>query len=173
MFFGQKTPFSAKKFPFSETDRPWRGGVPPFSVNFFPLTFRQNLVRGGPGGGGYPPNRKFPCLGFLNPSLTQKPFWMSPKVVLHRPSLIWGQIQKLEYLDSYKDELPWKATGYLTCKAKSTQPFPSPAFPSSNLQVLLLHLTRLNSYCVFLILGLFQNLTGYDLCWKFRNIIMN
>ena len=57
VFLGQKTPFSAKKFPFSETDRPWRGGVPPFSVNFFPLTFRQNLVRGGPGGG-YPPQRK-------------------------------------------------------------------------------------------------------------------
>ena len=60
-----------KKFPFSETDRPWRGGgVPPFSVNFFPLTFRKILVRGGPGGGGYPPNGKFPCLGFLTPSLT-------------------------------------------------------------------------------------------------------
>ena len=26
------------------------GGVPPFSVNFFSLTFRKNLVRGGPGG---------------------------------------------------------------------------------------------------------------------------
>ena len=33
--FGQKTTFSAKKFPFSEMDRPWRGGGTPFSVNFF------------------------------------------------------------------------------------------------------------------------------------------
>ena len=48
------------------------GDITPFSVNFFPLTFRKNLVRGGPGGGGgYPPNGKFPCLGFLNPSLTK------------------------------------------------------------------------------------------------------
>merc|ERR1719490_651631 len=28
------------------------GGFPPFSVNFFRLPFRKNLVRGGPGGGG-------------------------------------------------------------------------------------------------------------------------
>ena len=53
------------------------GGVPPFSVNFFPLTFRKNLVRGGPGGGGgYPPNGKFPCLGFLNPSLSPKQLFL-------------------------------------------------------------------------------------------------
>ena len=46
-----------EKIRFSEMDRPWRGGgEPPFPVNFFPLTFRKNLVRGGPG-------------GFLNPSL--------------------------------------------------------------------------------------------------------
>jgi len=78
VFFGQKSPFSAKKFPFSETDRPWRGGVPPFSVNFFPLTFRKILVRGGPGGGGgggYPPNGKFPCLGFLTPPLKVPWIW--------------------------------------------------------------------------------------------------
>ena len=49
VFFGQKPPFSAKKNPFSETDCPLRGGgVPPFSVNFFPLTFQKYLVRGGP-----------------------------------------------------------------------------------------------------------------------------
>ena len=53
---------------FLETDRLLWGGTPPFSVKKFPLTFRQNLVRGGPGGGD-PPNGKFPCLGFLNPSL--------------------------------------------------------------------------------------------------------
>ena len=65
VFFGQKSPFSAKKFPFSETDRPWRGGgVPPFSVNFFPLTFRKILVRGGPGGGGTPPTESFRAWGF-------------------------------------------------------------------------------------------------------------
>ena len=41
------------------------GGVPPFSVNFFPLTFRQNLVRGGPGGGaGTPPTESFRACGF-------------------------------------------------------------------------------------------------------------
>ena len=35
---------------------PWRGGgVPPFSVNFFPLGFREPPVRGG--GGGTPPFR--------------------------------------------------------------------------------------------------------------------
>ena len=46
------------------------GGGTPFSVNFFPLTFRKILVRGGPGGG-YPSNGKFPCLGFLNPPLSE------------------------------------------------------------------------------------------------------
>ena len=36
VFFGQKSPFSAKKIPFSETDRPWRGGgYPPFPLTFF------------------------------------------------------------------------------------------------------------------------------------------
>ena len=36
---------------------PWReGGVPPFSVNFFPLGFREPTVRGG-GRGGTPPFR--------------------------------------------------------------------------------------------------------------------
>ena len=27
------------------------GGDPPFPLSFFPLTFRKNRVRGGPGGG--------------------------------------------------------------------------------------------------------------------------
>ena len=48
---GKNTVFGEKKNPFSETDHLLRGGVPPFSVNFFPQTFRKNLVRGGPGGG--------------------------------------------------------------------------------------------------------------------------
>ena len=38
----------------------------------------------------------------------------------------------------------------------------SPALPSSNLQLLLLHLPPLNISCVFLFLCLFQNLTGDD-----------
>ena len=51
-------PFLAQKIPLSATDYPLRGeggGVPPFSVNFFPLTFWENLVHDGPGGEGeYP-----------------------------------------------------------------------------------------------------------------------
>ena len=35
---------------------PWRGGVPPLPVNFFPLGFREPTVRGG-GEGGTPPFR--------------------------------------------------------------------------------------------------------------------
>ena len=38
---GPKTVFIAQKTPFSA-----------LSVNFFPLTFRENVVRDGPGGGG-------------------------------------------------------------------------------------------------------------------------
>ena len=40
--------------------------VPPFPLS--PLTFRENLVRGGPGG-------KFPWLRFLNPLLTEGGIW--------------------------------------------------------------------------------------------------
>ena len=43
------------------------GGVPPFSVNFFPLGFREPTVRGG---GGYPP---FP--------LRKNPLKIGPKKV--------------------------------------------------------------------------------------------
>ena len=51
MFFGQKTPFLATKFLFSATDCPLRGGEYPLplSINFFPLTFRENVVRDGLG----------------------------------------------------------------------------------------------------------------------------
>ena len=42
------------------------GGEPPFSVNFFPLTFRKILVRGGPGGGGVPPQRKVSVPGVFD-----------------------------------------------------------------------------------------------------------
>ena len=41
------------------------GGVPPFSVNFFPLTFRKNLVCGGPGG--VSPQRKVSVPGVFEP----------------------------------------------------------------------------------------------------------
>ena len=57
--------------------------------------------------------------------------------------------------------IAWKALEYFACKAKSTQSFPSPAFPSSNLQLLLLHLPRLNSFCAFLILALRPKHKGF------------
>ena len=70
VFFGQKSPFSTKKFPFSETDCPWRG-YPPFPLTF-PANFSEKSRPWRPRGrgGGDPPNGKFPCLGFLNPSLS-------------------------------------------------------------------------------------------------------
>ena len=74
-FLGKKRRFRRKNFRFPKRTVRGGGGVPPFSVNFFPLTFRKILVRGGPGGG-YPPNGKFPCLGFLTPSLNR--FAISP-----------------------------------------------------------------------------------------------
>ena len=40
------------------------GGVPPFSVNFFPLTFWENVVRDGPGGGGTPLTDNFRDWGY-------------------------------------------------------------------------------------------------------------
>ena len=44
------------------------GGVPPFSVKKFPLTFWKNLVRGGPRGrGGVPPQRKVSVPGVFEP----------------------------------------------------------------------------------------------------------
>ena len=49
-FLGKKRRFRRKNFCFwSRTVR--ERGVPPFSVNFFSLTFRENVVRDGPGGG--------------------------------------------------------------------------------------------------------------------------
>ena len=44
------------KTPGTETFRGGGRGVPPFSVNFFPLGFREPTVRGG-GEGGTPPFR--------------------------------------------------------------------------------------------------------------------
>ena len=70
----------------------------------------------------------------------------------------WIENNILTCLDICKYELHWKSMEYLTCKFKTTLPFPSPAFPSSNLQLLLLHFAPINSCCAFLILGLFQNL---------------
>ena len=61
--------------------------------------------------------------------------------------------------DSWQYDVQWKEIEYLTCKVKHTQPFPSPASSFTNL----LHLACFNSCSVFLIIGLFQNLTGYDL----------
>ena len=74
VFWAKIAVFGEKISVFGNGSSVEGGGVPPFSVNFFPLTFRKILVRGGPGGGGYPPNGKFPCLGFLNPSLTRTNF---------------------------------------------------------------------------------------------------
>ena len=51
-FLGKKRRFRQKNFRFwSRTVHEGGGGVPPFSVNFFSLTFRENVVRDGPGGG--------------------------------------------------------------------------------------------------------------------------
>ena len=63
MFLGKRRRFWRKNVRFWK--QTVRGGGTPFSVNFFPLTFRKNLVRGGPGGGG-----GTPPTGFLKPSLT-------------------------------------------------------------------------------------------------------
>ena len=72
VFWAKNAVFGEKISVFGNGPSVEGGGVPPFSVNFFPLTFRKNLVRGGPGGGGGdPPNGKFPCLWFLNPSLNR------------------------------------------------------------------------------------------------------
>ena len=40
-----------KSKPKSDNMRGEGSNLPPFSVNFFPLTFRENLVRDGLGGG--------------------------------------------------------------------------------------------------------------------------
>ena len=61
VFWAKNAIFGEKKFVFGHGPSVKGGGVPPFSVNFFPLTFRENVVRDGPGGrGGYPPNGQFP-----------------------------------------------------------------------------------------------------------------
>merc|ERR1719490_234288 len=65
-FLAKNRRFRRKNFRFPKRIvRGGGGGVPPFSVNFFPLTFRKNLVRGGPGGGGgTPPTESFRAVGF-------------------------------------------------------------------------------------------------------------
>ena len=72
MFFGQKTPFLATKFLFSATDCPLRGGEYPLplSINFFPLTFRENVVRDGLG-------------AEVNISSRNQYFCTCPKMALH------------------------------------------------------------------------------------------
>ena len=61
VFFGQKNAvFGEKISVFGHGPSVKGGGVPPFSVNFFSIPFRENVVRDGPGGGGYPPNGQFP-----------------------------------------------------------------------------------------------------------------
>ena len=62
VFFWRKNAvFGEKKSVFAIGPSMKGGGGTPFSVNFFPLTFRENVVRDGPGGGGgYPPNGQFP-----------------------------------------------------------------------------------------------------------------
>ena len=68
VFFGQKNSVFGEKISVFGNGLSVKG-VPPFFVNFFPLTFRENLVRDGPGGGGNPQKGNFPRLGLLNPSL--------------------------------------------------------------------------------------------------------
>ena len=55
----------------------------------------------------------------------------------------------------------------LTCKFQHTQPIPSPAFPSNNLQFFLLHLPLIYNCFAFLVLRLFQNLACRE--WHFSN----
>ena len=57
VFWAKIAVFGEKISVFGNGSSVEGGGVPPFSVNFFPLTFRKILVRGGPGGG-VPPQRK-------------------------------------------------------------------------------------------------------------------
>ena len=79
----------------------------------------------------------------------------------------------LIFIHSYNYNVHWKLIEYLTCNIERTQPEASPAFPSSNLQVLLLCLARINSWSIFITFGLFQSLEAYDLCWQFKYFILN
>ena len=68
VFWAKTAVFGEKISVFGNGSSGGGGGVPPFSVNFFPLTFRKNLVRGGPGGGGgVPPQRKVSVPGVFEP----------------------------------------------------------------------------------------------------------
>jgi len=64
VFWAKIAVFGEKISVFGNGSSVEGGGVPPFSVNFFPLTFRKILVRGGPGGGGTPPTESFRAWGF-------------------------------------------------------------------------------------------------------------
>ena len=65
VFWAKDADFGEKNSVFGNRPSVEGGGVPPFSVNFFPLTFRKILVRGGPGGG-VPPQRKVSVPGVFD-----------------------------------------------------------------------------------------------------------
>ena len=65
VFWAKNAVFGEKNSVFGPGPaRKGGGGVPPLSVNFFPLTFWENVVRDGPGGGGTPLTDDFRDWGF-------------------------------------------------------------------------------------------------------------